>query len=480
MIRVSQAYLGLDLGTQGVRCVAVDEAGGVLASVEKALPPPPEVSAGRAEQEAEAWWPVCAEALAEVCAGRDGVEPAAVSVDSTSGTFVPVDAVGRALRPALMYNDARAVAEAEEINGLATDFTARLGYGFPAAFALPKILWLARHEPEIWARTAKVLHAADFVVARLCGEVRYSDWSNALKSGYDLLEERWPDFIVAIGIDPAKLPDVVPSGSVAAEVSAEAAEETGLPAGLPIVAGCSDGTASLLATGISAPGEWNSTLGTTLAIRGISADLVRDPQGRIYCHRHPDGLWLPGGASNTGAGPLAVRFGEDTLLADSARAAAAAPYDAIVYPLVGRGERMPLSCPAAEGFAIGEPEDPVARLGAWMQGQALAERWCFELCEELGCPVGEWVAVTGGAARNDAWLQLRADVLGRELRRPRHAHAAYGSALLAMAGRRGEKVSEIARRVVEFEVAIEPRAQRAAAYAELLARMKAAVAERWP
>jgi xylulokinase len=403
----------------------------------------------------------------------NGAEPRAISVDSTSGTIVPVDAHGTALRPALMYNDARAVAEAEEINALAGDFTARLGYGFPAAFALPKILWLARQEPDLWARTAKVLHAADFIVARLCGEVRWSDWSNALKSGYDLVDLRWPAFIADLGIDVGKLPEVV------APVSQEAARQTGLPAGLPIVAGCSDGTASLLATGLSAPGEWNSTLGTTLAIRGISSDLVRDPEGRIYCHRHPDSFWLPGGAGNTGAAPIAARFGEDALRADSAQAMAGAPYDAIVYPLGGRGERMPLSRPAAEAFSIKEPSDPVAALGAWMQGQALAERWCFELCEDLGCPVGEWIAVTGGAARNDAWLQLRADVLGREVRRPRHAYAAYGSALLALAGRTGEKVSEIAGRAVEFEIAVEPRQEHAAAYAELLARMKAAVAERW-
>ncbi len=192
---MTQAYLGLDLGTQGVRCVAIDGDGRVLASAERSLPPPPRADAGRAEQDAESWWPASADCLAELCAAREGAEPAAISVDSTSGTIVPVDARGAALRSALMYNDARAVAEADEVNALAGDFTARLGYGFPAAFALPKIVWLARQEPDLWARTAKVLHAADFVVARLCGEVRWSDWSNALKSGYDLVELRWPGFI---------------------------------------------------------------------------------------------------------------------------------------------------------------------------------------------------------------------------------------------------------------------------------------------
>lgn len=477
--RSRDVYLGLDLGTQGVRCVAVACDGEVTASAEQALGPASPTAPGYSEQDAEDWWAACCEGLQALTAQLDQARPAAICVDSTSGSFVPVDATCQPLRAAIMYDDARAVEEAAEVRAAARDFTRRLGYGFPATFALPKILWLARHEPQVWLRTARILHAADFIVARLTGEARYSDWSNALKTGYDLLERRWPDFLSGIGIDVEKLPAVVAPGTVVGEVAASAVAQTGLPAGLPVVAGCTDGTASFVASGASAPGEWNSTLGTTLAIRGVAKELIRDPQGRIYCHLHPDGFWLPGGASNTGAGPLATRFGEEILIGRSAEAVARAPYDAVVYPLVSKGERLPLSCPTAEGFAIDEPADELGRLGAWMQGQALVERWCFDLCAELGCEIADWIAVTGAASRNDAWLQLRADVLGRQLRRPKYPAAAYGAALLAMAGVTGRRVSELVSEMVRFDKIVDPRKENEATYQRLLDRLKKETQRRW-
>jgi sugar (pentulose or hexulose) kinase len=209
---------------------------------------------------------------------------------------------------------------------------------------------------------------------------------------------------------------------------------------------------------------------------------VRDAQGRVYCHLHPDGYWLPGGASNTGAGPLAREFGEGTLLGMSGEAAGLAPVAGVVYPLVGKGERMPLACPEAVGFEVerdGGRGDTVARLAAWMQGQVLVERWCFELCEELGCEVGEWVAVTGGASRNDEWVQLRSDVLGRQLRRPAQPYAAYGAALLALAGVTGERVSELTGRLVTFECSVDPRPGRGEVYRDALAKLKEEVRRRW-
>jgi xylulokinase len=343
---------------------------------------------------------------------------------------------------------------------------------------LPKILWLMRHEPAVWSATHKVLHAADFVVARLTGQAQFSDWSNALKSGYDLLERRWPDFFAALGIDVAKLPAVEAPGKPVGHVCAAASAETGLPAGTTVIAGCTDGTASLLASGISGPGEWNSTLGTTLAIRGISQGLIRDPMGRIYCHLHPDGFWLPGGASNTGAAAIAERFGEDALQSRAAEAVRHAPYRALVYPLMGSGERMPFICADAHAFTVPPIEGSEVRLGAWLQGQALVERWCFELCQELGAVVGDWIAVTGGAAQNEAWLRLRANVLGRHVRRPKYPFAAFGTALLAMAGHRGQPVSRLIHQLVRFDLEIAPDLSHTREYTELLGRLRDEVRRR--
>jgi len=473
-------YIGVDLGTQGVRCVALDDAGQLVGRADRPLPPPPRPRAGRSEQDPRTWWETCRLCLGELTGGLPAGRVAAVCVDSTSGTFVATDEHGRPLGRAVMYNDERASAEAEDVAAVAAGFTQRLGYGFPPTFALPKMLWVARHRPRVWRAAHKMLHAADLLVAALTGEARFSDWSNSLKTGYDLLERRWPDFLSQLGLDVGKLPEVVAPGTPVGEVSHHAAEETGLPAGAAVIAGCTDGTASLLASGVSRPGEWNSTLGTTLAIRGVSDRLISDPVGRIYCHLHPDGLWLPGGASNTGARPIAERFGEATLRGEAADAVAAAPYDALVYPLSGKGERMPFASAEAEGFVVANEgtSEGDAGLGAWLQGQALAERWCFELCRELGAPVGEWIAVTGGAAQNEAWLRLRADVLGRQLRRPQHAYAAYGVALLAMAGARREKVSDLGRDLIRFDLTVDPNPSRGEIYAQLLERLREQVRAR--
>jgi len=476
-------FIGLDLGTQGVRCVAVTPEGEVTGQAERPLAPTVHPQPGHSEQDPLAWWQACTEALQALVAQVRPHVIGAISVDSTSGTFLLVGRDRRPLTPAIMYNDQRAGAEAQQVAPLARDFTARCGYGFPATFALPKLLWVKRHWPHRWEQTTRVLSAADWVVLRLTGCLCPSDWSNMLKLGYDLIERRWPAFLDTLGLSQDRLPEVVAPGNTLGRVGREGAEQTGLPEGTLVVAGCTDGTASLLASGVSRPGEVNSTLGTTLALRGVSDRLVRDLQGRVYCHLHPDGYWLPGGASNTGARPLAERFGERALREDTAAAVAAAPYATVVYPLSGRGERMPFASSEAEAVVVqadGERpgQEQEVGLGAWLQGQALVERWCFELLEELGAPVGDWAAATGGAAANDAWLQLRADVLGRQLKRPRHAFAAYGAALLAMAGYTGRKVSELGRELVEFEITVDPTPGRADVYGELLDRLKQEIRRR--
>ena len=113
---------------------------------------------------------------------------AAVSVDGTSGTLVAVDADGRPLRPALMYNDPRATAEADRLNASCGDHCEKLGYRFASSFALAKIAWLERHDPDAFRRAARFVHQADYVAGRLTGSADVSDYSNALKTGYDLVD----------------------------------------------------------------------------------------------------------------------------------------------------------------------------------------------------------------------------------------------------------------------------------------------------
>jgi len=147
---------------------------------------------------------------------------------------------------------------------------------------------------------------------------------------------------------------------------------------------------------------------------------------RFGCHSHrlPDGNWLPGAASSTGAGILTQRFPGRNLEQLDAQAALREPATVVAYPLAGRGERFPFCVPEAEGFVLGTPADEVDLYAAFLQGTALLERLGFDYLRRLGAPLDGTLTVTGGATRSRYWRQLRADILGRPVRLPEVAEPA--------------------------------------------------------
>ncbi|MFI9592311.1 FGGY-family carbohydrate kinase [Nonomuraea sp. NPDC052265] len=427
-------WIGIDLGTQSVRAMAVDADGRVLGAAVRPLTS--HRDGPRHEQDPEQWWRELAaatrEALRDVPPGR--IE--GVAVDATSGTILLTDRDGAPLTPALMYDDRRATAEVDRVNEAGGHVWERLGYRrMQPNWALPKLLWLLRDAPP----GVRAAHQNDFVNRRLVGHEVSTDLSNALKTGADLIGERWPDDVLdALGVPPGTLPGVVRSGTRLGAVCAGAAEETGIPAGTPVIAGTTDGCAAQLGAGTRRIGSWNSVLGTTLVLKGVTKDLLHDPLGVVYSHRAPDGSWLPGGASSTGAGVLTRDLPGRDLNALSTQAETrrgdlgSAP---ITYPLIGRGERFPFAAPGAEGFTIGrEPADDVERYVAVLLGAAFVERLCFDYLDLLGAPVDGEIVLTGGATRSAFWNQLRADVLGRPVTLRENAEPALGMAVLAAGG----------------------------------------------
>lgn len=431
--------IGIDVGTQGVRTVVCDADGNTVAQTSHGFAVPDQVELlppGWSEQNPTDWWEACRESLQDITGqlhekGFSAKDICAVAVDSTSGTLVAVDSACRPLRAAIMYNDTRAASEALECNSAGADLTERMGYSFSSGFTLPKIVWVRRNEPEIFEK-AVFIHAADYIVGMMTGSAGISDTSNALKTGYDLLEGRWPPFLEsALGIPSGKLPEVVKPGTVIGEVSTECSRSTGLFEGTPVVAGVTDGTAGFFASGAVKVGDWSSTLGTTLVIRGVSSNLIKDAQGRIYCHAHPEGSWLPGGASNSGAECLEKLFHGRNLSELNAYVPQYSPTALLVYPLVRRGERLPFVNPEAEGFIIGEPRDSRELYAGYLEGVAYVERWCYELLADLGAEVGDTVYATGGGARSPEWLQVRADLLQKRMVRPVSTECAIGAAVVA-------------------------------------------------
>jgi len=449
--REEGVYVGIDLGTGSARALAVGYDGTVLGA--GAAPLCSRREGERHEQDPHSWWPAVAAANREALAGVDGERVRAVATCSTSGTIALVDRDGDPTTPALMYDDSRAAEQAHRL-GLAT------------SWALPKLHWLLEHESV--AAGARLAHQADVVTRRLVGRAVESDASHALKTGYDAEHACFP----AAGAEYVQdiLPAVVASGTRLGAVCGAAAAESGLPRGAAVIAGMTDGCAAQIAAGALAPGDWNCELGTTLVLKGCSRERIEIPSYGVYSHRLPDGVWLPGGASSSGAGALVAAFPARDLDELGECAAAHERTTVLAYPLVSRGERFPFVAPDARAFMLGTPAGDGEHAAALMQGLALVERLCLARLAKLGAPADGGLSLTGGATRNRAWCQLRADALGRSVRLPERSEAAFGMAILAAAADAGEPVAGAAARMSRTRALIEPRASMRAHLDEQYAR----------
>ncbi|MCQ3999065.1 carbohydrate kinase [Aeromicrobium sp. 636] len=442
MSNVNPVSIGVDLGTQSVKVLAVGLDGTVLA--EAARPLTSTRDGVRHEQDPHEWLAATAAATAEAVGRLDPDQRAAiaaVSLCGTSGTVIEVDAAGRPAGPAIMYDDARAAAEAAEVAAADPARWDRLGYRIQPSWGVATIVHAARGGLPAGHRFA---HQPDVVAAAMCGGPVATDWSSALKSGYDLLELAWPtDVLGGLGVDPGTLPDVVAPGAPLGTVAADWAERTGIPAGTPVVGGMTDGCASQLGAGAIGDGDWHCVIGTTLVLKGVTSTPLKDDGGAVYSHRSPvPGRWLPGGASSVGAGALgALLPGADlpglTIQAQRLWDDGASVVPA--YPLTGTGERFPFVRPDAGGFALVDGvERDLSVLGfgadAYLSvivGVAALERTCIDVLAAAGGSVDGRYSTSGGGTRSDLWNQLRADMLQRPVTIPRSAEPAVGAAILA-------------------------------------------------
>lgn len=450
-------WVGIDVGTQSVRVVVVSGTGVVHG---RGTAPVTSIRRdARHEQEPEGWWQALQHAALSATADVSRAAIRGLALCATSGTIVLVDSSGRAVTNGLMYDDTRAVAEAQEASDAGAALWQRLGYQrMQPAWALPKLMWAMRHldVPD----GARLAHQSDYLNGKLAGGIVATDTSSSLKTGCDLVNEEWPVGVMdALGVGRDVLPPVVRSGTPLGAVSATAADATGLPAGTPIFAGITDGCAAQLGAGVVAIGDWNCVLGTTLVLKGVADEIVADPTGAVYAHRSPDGRWLPGGASSSGTGALTRELSGRDLDALAQRAPDLLPSAILTYPLAGtRGERFPFVAPSATPFYIGRPSSDAERYAALIQAIAFVERLCFDHLAGLGFPLTGRRVLSGGAARVDVVNHLRADVMGHPVTLPNGADGADGMAVLAAAGEYG--LTEAAATMVRVAKVIEPRLDR--------------------
>ena len=474
-------FVGLDIGTGGARAMAVSATGDVVATGQATFELEHQVHQGKwHEQSPHSWWQAAVVALQRMGQHLTELRVApetlcAIAVDGTSGTVVGVDVDGRETGAGIMYNDGRAVKQAERLNLLASRFCNKVGYQFAPSFALAKILWLAENAPQQFHTARYFIHQADFITSRLTGVPAVSDYSNALKTGYDLVDDRWPTWINELSDVREKLPRVVAPGTRIGEIHGPAAAACHLPEGLPVIAGATDGTAGFLASGANQPGDDSTTLGTTLVFKRLSKTPAHDTQGQVYSHKLPGGLWLPGAASNTGSQWIRTGYTDCDLEQLSAQALQYLPSEILCYPLTTQGERFPFCCDRAAEFCEPATNHSVQRFAASLQGTAFIERLAYEALDQVACETTSKrcdIFATGGGSQNDHWLQLRADITGRIVHRPACPESAFGSAILAAAGAGVGDVWQASRQMVHIEKTMVPDPSRKDQYDTYYERFK--------
>lgn len=237
-----------------------------------------------------------------------------------------------------MYSDPRSGEQAKIAREAAQEDDGAGYKDFQASSGLPKILWFLDEYPEKSKKIGSWAHASDFITSKLCGEWGITDYTNALKTGYDLVNQRWPDYLSSrLKLPESWFPKVLPSGTPIGRLLPHIANNIGFPLNVQVVAGMTDGCASQIASGAIRLGDWNTTIGTTLVLKGVTRNPVPDPLGRIYNHLHPEGYWMPGGASNTGADWITQHFGQDSLKELNEKAGLIIPTQFLAYPHLQKG-----------------------------------------------------------------------------------------------------------------------------------------------
>lgn len=443
-------FLGLDVGTSGVKAILVREDGEVAASALTPLAlstPQP----GWAEQDPDAWWEATITSIRQLRAEMPDARIVSVGISGQMHSSVFLDRAGEVIRPALLWCDGRTTEQCAEITRRAGgEDRLRDWVRNPAleGFTLPKVLWLRQREPEAYSRLATVLLAKDFIRYRLTGALATepSDASGTLM--YDPANLRWSDDILnAVGVPRALLPEVGGSSEVLGTVTADAARLTGLDAGTPVVGGGADNACGAAGVGVVTPGEAVASWGTSGTVLAPTAQPLVDPGLRAHTFGHVvPGVWYLMGVVLSAAGAfnwyhqqLARELDESgaSRRALDAEAASVPPgAEGVTFLPYLQGERTPHRDASARGAFVGlslaHTRAHLTR--AVLEGVCFALRDSVAILQELGLSPHS-LLLTGGGAKSPFLQRLQAEVFGLPVGTVnREEGPAYGAALLAAVG----------------------------------------------
>jgi xylulokinase len=439
--------LGIDLSTTGAKALLIDEQGQTVASASTSLT----LSTPRplwAEQQPRDWWEATAASIRAALATAEatGDEVRAIGLTGQMHGLALLDGQGEPLRPAILWNDQRTAAECDEIRARMGKhrLIAVTGNDALPGFTAPKMLWVRRHEPEIYARATHILLPKDYIRYRLTGDFAMDKADGSGTLLFDLAARDWsPEVTAALDIPSSWLPPTYEGPEATGVVSAEAATLTGLALGTPVMAGGGDQSAQAVGVGAIDPGMAAVTLGTSGVVFAATATPLFEPEGRLhaFCHAVP-GRWHLMGVMLSAAGSLqwlhdtlAPGASFDTLMDEAAQAPAGS--EGLLFLPYLSGERTPHPDPLARGAWVGLTlrHTRAHMIRAVLEGVAFGLRDGFTLLSMVGLGEMTNVRVSGGGARSSLWRAILASVLATPLESVEASEgAAYGAALLAGAG----------------------------------------------
>jgi len=423
--------LVLDVGTTGTRAMVFDREFRVVASAyreyQNIYPGPMLV-----EQDPEVWFNAAAEVTKECMAQKPaGAKLAAVIVASQRATIIPVDMEGRVLRRAILWQDSRSIPQCKRISEIVgdTEIYKRTGLKINPYFSVPKIMWMAEHELDLYKKTHKFLMVHDFIQLRLTGAF-ITDHSHASRTMAYNLNRFWDkDIIKATGLDPAKFCDAISSGQLSGVISTGAAARTDIPEGTPVFAGAGDQQFAAVGLGIVTSGKIEANTGTGSFVLSQIDKPVLDPQERILCSiaAVPNKWVLEAGMYTTGS---VYRWFRDQMSAQEcalARERKVDPYalldeQAATAPIGSSGvlwiphftgSLAPYWNPFSKGvlFNLSLSTTRAEVIRAILEGIAIEVNKNISIMQEVGGSVQE-VRIAGGAAKAPFFNQIQADVYG--------------------------------------------------------------------
>ena len=430
-------YLGLDLGTSGLKGVLIDADQALVAQASAPLTvsrPAP----GWSEQDPADWVGAAESVLAGLARQTSLADLRGIGLSGHMHGATLLDASDRVLRPCILWNDTRAHVEAALLDADPA-FRAITGNIVFPGFTAPKLDWVRTHEPAHWDACATVLLPKDYLRLWLTGD-RVSDMSDAAGTAwFDTGARDWSDDLLGrCGLSRAQMPALVEGSAVSGTLRDTLADRFGLPAGVPVAGGGGDNAASAIGVGVVRPGEAFVSLGTSGVLFAADAAYRPAPETAVhsFCHALP-GIWHQMGvilAATDALNWLASVIETDAAALTERLGPLQAPGETMFLPYLG-GERTPLNDAAIRGgFAgLGHATDRAARTRAVLEGVVFALTDCQDALTATGTQI-ETLTAVGGGSRSDYWLAALATALDQEIAIPEggEAGAAFGAARLGM------------------------------------------------